>query len=350
MEPSSKSVRKIDFSRARPLSASAVTCSDVAEKGPGNPITVKEKDSVSKGKGIVKKRGRKPGLKSSTIIGSTGLTKTDFSKKASESRSVKNHLTSISSTEVSEPPLPSLNFSPIKQNVKNQGESFSLPPVSDIDPIVFNELPDDVKDSIVEEYKQRNQLLDIKGPFLLLPRLDSSPSSRSNRLKRKLPTRSVPGNKKKKGGAINVLDKEVEYQNKSKYSESLLTLNPNEMPKDGENPRESLLISSDPIRYEKSQYENVGEDSLNHEISRNREILSESLLDPEVMEALPENLRTEVLMSIKLDKQKLNDKQTNYDGVVEATKSCRMLCEGDDVAKGKKVNILFYHSHFAMLS
>ena len=341
MEPSSKSVKKIDFSRAKPLSTSTMACSDVVKDGPGKNIPVKEKDSVWKGKGIIRKRGRKPGQKSGNVIGSTGSTITKFAKKAPESHSVKSNFISVSSTEVSEPPLPSLNFSPVKQTVNNQGEAFSLPPVSDVDPAVFNELPDDVRESIVEAYKQRNQLLDIKGPSLLMPRVDSSPSSRSNRLKRKLSRRSVYANKKKKGSAMNVRDKEVEYQNRNKYSGSLITLSSSEVLKDNENLRESLYISNDPIGYEKRGYENLIKDSMKHEVCRNEEILSESLIDPEVMASLPENLRNEILTSIKLDKRKQNSKQMHHDGM-EATKGYREICESDVIAKEKKVSVLSF--------
>ena len=238
----------------------------------------------------MKKKGRKPNQKSNKPAKLTGSTITNFVKRLPVSHGIKNRFQAGCSSSISEPPLPCLGFSPAKKTTHNQMTSHDLPPISEIDPTVFNELPDDVKKSISEAYKQRNQVLDLKGCSLKMPRLDLSPSSRSKRPRRKGLDWT---------GTVNLADGREAT----------------------DCPNESAEITS-----------------------RDEDILSESRIDPEVMEALPEDLRKEVLLGIKLEKRR-NERQKKDAGVC-ITKESKNVNENDGSTKDKQVILNDYAPHY----
>ena len=99
------------------------------------------------------------------------------SKRGSKTttNTLKNFVTRIPNTEahnvhfqkpdeVEDPPLPSLFTSPDKVAAPQQSLTFELPPMSEIDPTVFYELPEDVRRSITAAFKQNNETLYIE-PF-----------------------------------------------------------------------------------------------------------------------------------------------------------------------------------------
>ena len=338
MASSSKSIKKIDFSMARPLAVGSSTFSSSSKGGLSENIMVKEKGRSVKGKVLVKKRGRKPGRHSIKAIQANLSSKADLttlSKVRVDSHTLKNHFLASNSTETSEPPLPSLDFSPIKHNDHKQVRSFDLPPVSEIDPTVFRELPDDVKESIIEAYKQRNQALFVSNDSLRMPSVEWSPSSRSKRFDHEFAGASVSMDTKMTGEGMDAIEGVHDSLRKT-YSQDLMMSHSHETSK--EDQRLSLDVipeGNEAMQCKIARYAKESTDVVNSELACGEELLSESRIDPEVMEALPENLRTEVLMNIKLQKRR-QGKPKKRNGM-EIFEDFREVDEGDDIGKRKQV-------------
>eukprot|EP00794_Sanderia_malayensis_P015420 gene15420-16993_t len=64
-------------------------------------------------------------------------------------------------TAVNDPPLPSLFSSPKKSKISNRPVQFDLPSPSQIDPSVFNALPEDLQKSIRDSYRATNQNFNV---------------------------------------------------------------------------------------------------------------------------------------------------------------------------------------------
>ena len=295
-------------------------------------VVVSEKEMPLKGKSVVKKRGKKPAQKSSRTIGDMRSVMNNFTKRVGNPHGFVGQSRPLDSIELKAPPLPSFNLSPAKQRVDKHIKQFDLPPVSEIDPAVFNELPNDVKESIAEAYKQRNQSLDIRGSSLHMPKVDWSPSSRSNQSKRKFQGTAGHIFKRKRGGMKTLKD-----ENRLATSVNFSMSHSNEKEEDRKGLDNTLNSESGGVGceiYHQKEEERAASSS------RSEEVLSESRIDPEVMEALPEDLRNEVLMSIKLEKSRRE--VTHVAGVV--AKDCRRLDESDWIDRNKQV-ILYHFNH-----
>jgi len=325
---SSKAIQKINFSKARPLNIDAKLSSDVSKGRSEKSILVKEKEASLKGKSIVKKRGRKPAQISSKAIGATRSVINKFTKRLGNPPDFMGQSKPTDSIELKAPPLPSFNLSPAKQSVKKHITQFDLPPVSEIDPTVFNELPNDVKESIAEAYKQRNESLGIKGSSLCMPKVDWSPSSRSNQSKRKFQG-TVRRASKKKRECMRSMKIVVEDENTLALPVNFHMTRSNEK-EDGNSFDNTLNSESGVVEceiYHQKEEEGVASSS------RSEEVLSESRIDPEVMEALPEDLRNEVLMGIKLEK---NRRREVTHGAEVVAKDRRRVDEDDRISRNKQ--------------
>ena len=321
------------------MNVDAKLSSDVSKGRSEKSIQVKEKEASLKGKSIVKKRGRKSAQISSKTIGATRSVINKFTKRLGNPPDFMGQSKPTDSLEIKAPPLPSFNVSPAKQSVKKHITQFDLPPVSEIDPTVFNELPNDVKESIAEAYKQRNQSLGIKGSSLRMPKVDWSPSSRSNQSKRKFQGTAGHSSKKKREG-LRAMKIVVDDENTLAPSVNFHMTHSNE--KEDGNSFDNTLNSERGVVGWEIYHQKEEERAASS--SRSEEILSESRIDLEVMEALPEDLRNEVLMSIKLEKSRREVKH----GAEAIAKDRRRADEDDRIARNKQVSL--YHFNHPRIS
>ena len=272
---SSKTVKTIDFSKAKQAKPIKTTIpsnpvGNIREEKNRHDVISKTHGTDNRGKGLSTKRGRKPGRLNGKRNANVGCTIKNFVQRVPLTVGISKDLESCRTTKASEPPLPCLNFSPAKET--NRGESYDLPPLSEIDPSVFNELPEDVKQSIAEAYKHRNEVLSVKGCSLDMPKVNVSPS--------------------KTGCATCKTG--ITTSNVSKSTNSTTTY-----------PEQTSSISK------RKNVQRSAEDFTSIREANEDDLLSESRLDPEVMAALPENLRQEVLDGIKLERR-INQKKRNH--------------------------------------
>ena len=273
-------------------------------KLPSKAQNLKEKSPV---KGFGRKQGKKLNnvSKKATCL-SKYVTKMPLKDAPSSEFDVRK------SRGTEDPPLPSLSGSPKKQRrssrSSNLGSNLGLPPLSEIDPTVFYELPEDVRKSISEAYKQRNQFLNVKQwSSNMLSSIETSENCLYDTSERGKPGRddcfktnedSMVSEPNPKGDEIFVND-ESAYP---KHISDVVIGNANGSYFDIVEDKEE----NQPILAEKDV-----SNPLEGISTFGDEELTLSTIDPEVLKALPPHIRNEVLQSVKLqNKRTLRSNET----------------------------------------
>eukprot|EP00112_Aurelia_sp_Birch-Aquarium-sp1_P007254 Seg179.3 transcript_id=Seg179.3/GoldUCD/mRNA.D3Y31 product="DNA repair protein REV1" protein_id=Seg179.3/GoldUCD/D3Y31 len=127
-----------------------------------HPIAITKRPAIATAKSSRKFSPKKGTGKSKRVNKTATNTLKNFVTRMPNTEANKVHFQKPD--EVEDPPLPSLFTSPDKIITPQQSLGFELPPISEIDPAVFYELPEDVQRSITAAYKQNNQALYIE-PF-----------------------------------------------------------------------------------------------------------------------------------------------------------------------------------------
>ena len=166
-EPSSATARHptTQQSSVTPLSSevtSGRTFTTVSTTNITRPITIAKRPAIATVKNSRKLSPKKIAGKSKRGNKTAANTLKNFVTRIPNTEAHKVHFQKPD--EVEDPPLPSLFTSPDKVATPQQSLTFELPPMSEIDPTVFYELPEDVQRSITAAYKQNNETLFIE-PF-----------------------------------------------------------------------------------------------------------------------------------------------------------------------------------------
>ncbi|XP_065060995.1 DNA repair protein REV1-like [Rhopilema esculentum] len=280
-------------------------------KLPSKAHTLKEKSPV---KGFGKKQGKKLNnvTKKATSL-SKYVTKIPLKDALSGEFDVRK------SRGTEDPPLPSLSGSPKKEGRSSRSDNFGsnlgLPPLSEIDPTVFYELPEDVRKSISEAYKQRNQVLNVKPCSSNMLSIieasekclyDTSENGKSGR------NDCLKTNEDRLVSDPNPKGDEIFFNDESAYPKHVsdaLVENANRPYFDTVEDKEQ----NQPVMTEKDVY-NPPESISNF----GDEELTLSTIDPEVLKALPPHIRDEVLQSVKL--QNKRTLRSNENGQHQANK------------------------------
>ncbi len=175
----------------------------------------------------------------------------------------------------SEPPLPSLFSSPDRPKLPLRTVEFDLPSPSQIDPSVFNALPDDVRQGIWESYRAKNQNLTVG--------LDPVKNFGLN-IEGALDGRSEVGPDLIRPNTSNVVTE----------SDTGFRVEPNQ-PIAGRSGIRSGQAFEPTTRVDSAR--NADKTSLTDQLSL-------SQIDPEVMSELPEELRKEILQNIKFKERR----------------------------------------------
>lgn len=297
VQSSSRRLNTIDFSKARHGvvdTATAIANHNISHVENGKDVKSKEINQPPRRKLL--KRGRKSARNFSKRGKANGHVIPNFLGRTSITNAVSSTVQTFSSETTAEPPLPCLDVSPGKPLVRCE---VNLPPMSEIDPDVFNQLPEDVRQSIVQGYQHRNEAFNVKGCSVTMPTLNLSPTKSLKQ------TPSVAHSATNSSGSCG---------------------------------RKTGLDAFKAATRSQNQEKN---DRVTHEIKdymepRGMDVLSESLLDPEVMEALPPDIREEVLQSIRAETA-MNTRQKKDDTTINCDEKDEKRGENSDVNKSEIV-------------